>query len=148
MQLLLENTFGSGNLIGSDLKEIGEVIRRAGEPEHLGVCFDTCHAWAAGYRLDNYTSWRETLAVFDDVIGLDRLKVLHINDSKTVFNSKRDRHAHLGEGSIGLEGFRAMLQMPELVNLPGLLETPDEGDYQGYRRDLDLLKRLRAEING
>lgn len=143
--LLLENTAGSGNTIGSSFQELGEIRRRAGDPPWIGICLDTCHAFSAGYPVNDSKGWRETLDIFDAVIGLSALKILHLNDSLTPFASRKDRHANIGEGSIGVGGFRAMMTMTALVGLPGILETPDNGDYAGYRRDISLLKQLRLE---
>lgn len=146
--LLLENTAGAGHGIGGDLAEIGQIIYRAGDPEWLGVCFDTCHAWVYGYPLDSEEGWRQTLQQFDDQIGLRALKFLHLNDTEKERGSKKDRHANIGEGRIGRAGFRAMFAQEALREIPGVLETPDEGDNESFRRDLALLKQLRDELQG
>jgi len=145
VMMLLENTAGSGRTIGN-IAEIGMIIKEAGEPPWLGVCFDTCHAWEYGYNVQNRPGWQQTLELFDHHIGLKHLKALHVNDSKTAQASRVDRHEHLGEGTIGLECFQTMVTLAELQNLPWILETPDQGDFSGYRKDLELLRSLRETL--
>ena len=104
----------------------------------MGVCLDTCHVYDAGYDIVNNLD--KVLDEFDKVIGLDRLKAIHINDSKNPFESHKDRHEKIGEGSIGIEAFKRIINHPKLRNLPFYLETPNELD--GYEKEIALLKSL------
>ncbi len=135
--VLLETMAGKGSEVGRDFGEIRAVIDAAGLP--LGVCLDTCHVWDGGYdiagRLD------ETLEEFDRTIGLDRLKAIHLNDSMNVCGARKDRHAKIGKGKIGLDALAAAINHPLLRDLPFYLETPC--DLQGYKEEIALLKGLR-----
>ena len=126
-----------------NLQTIIELIPMEQRPR-VGICFDTCHAYSAGYDLvDDYDGvW----AKFDDVIGLERLALIHMNDSQHPFDSRKDRHEAIGEGSLGLEPFRRIVLDDRLVNVPKVLETPkgDEG-VEADIRNLDVLRSLRAE---
>jgi deoxyribonuclease-4 len=122
--LLLENTAGQGSEIGSTFEEIGKIIRGVGENERVGVCLDTAHAFEAGYDLSREDGLERTLESFDRQVGLNRLHLLHLNDSKTPLGSGADRHWHIGEGHIGLSGFRSLVNHPLLSPLPGIMETP------------------------
>ncbi|HEX5416542.1 MAG TPA: deoxyribonuclease IV [Chloroflexota bacterium] len=139
--LLLETTAGGGNTIGGRFEDLGSLIESLGGNPRLQVCLDTCHIFAAGYPCVTREELDDTLARFDRAVGLDRLTALHLNDSEFAFGSHRDRHANIGEGQIGLEGFRAIINHPLLASLPGYLEVPgfnDEGP------DLENLERLRG----
>ncbi len=141
--LHLETTAGSGNTIGSRFEDLGTLIERLDKSPRLQVCLDTCHIFAAGYPCQTTAELDDTLAQFDRVIGLDRLTAIHLNDSKGAFGSHRDRHANIGDGEIGYEGFRAVVNHPALRELPGFLEVPgieDEGP------DAENLRRLRALV--
>jgi len=122
--LLLENTAGQGSEIGSTFEEIGRIIRGVGENKRVGVCLDTAHAFEAGYDLSQKDGLERTLESFDRQVGLNRLHLLHLNDSKTPLGSGADRHWHIGEGHIGLDGFRSLVNHPLLNSLPGIMETP------------------------
>lgn len=122
--LLLENTAGQGSEIGSTFEEIGKIIRGVGEKQQVGVCLDTAHAFEAGYDLSRKDGLERTLEAFDRHVGLSRLHLLHLNDSKTPLGSRADRHWHIGEGHIGLNGFRSLVNHPLLNSLPGIMETP------------------------
>lgn len=136
--LLLENTAGTKNSMGSALEDIAYILSRIETRERIGVCFDTSHAFAAGYDLVSQGAVQHTLQRFDEVIGLDALKLVHLNDSKGALGSKRDRHEHIGMGKIGESGFRNILQSV-LGQLPLILETPiDE-----RRNDVENLKKVR-----
>jgi deoxyribonuclease-4 len=128
--VLLETMSGKGTEIGRSFEELAAIIAGADVPEHLGVCLDTCHVYSAGYDIVNDLDG--VLAEFDRLVGLERLKAIHLNDSKTPFGSHKDRHEKLGEGSIGWDAFARIVTHPKLKNLPFFLETPQDkyGDYQ------------------
>ncbi|MEN6517786.1 MAG: deoxyribonuclease IV [Methanospirillum sp.] len=129
--LLVENTAGEKNSVGSRFDSIGRIIEGCACPGRLGVCLDTCHAFGAGYDLRSRDGVEETLAAFDDAIGLELLRAVHCNDSKGSLGSGLDRHEHVGLGAIGEEGFRLLLHRPELANLPFICETPEDGRRDG-----------------
>ncbi len=143
VQLLLETTAGQGTNLGSDFESLAYLLERTREGERLGICFDTCHVFAAGYELRTAEGYAETMATFDRILGLERLKVIHLNDSKHPLGSHKDRHAHIGQGHLGLEAFRHILNDPRLAGLPGLLETPKSADLHEDRENLERLKALR-----
>ncbi len=145
VQILLETMAGAGTKLGGTFEQLAYLLEAADRPTRVGVCFDTCHAFAAGYELRTPSGYAETMAVFDEVIGLEMLKVLHLNDSKHPLGSRKDRHAHIGEGELGLDGFRNVLQDPRLDGLPGILETPKSDDLH---EDVENLRRLRALAEG
>lgn len=142
--VLLETTAGSGRVLGSRFEELAEMIVRVTESvrPRLGVCLDTCHVFAAGYDL--CADYDGVLQEFDDTIGLDRLQLLHVNDSATPFGSRKDRHAEIGEGSLGGEPFRRIMNDPRLAALPKVLETPKGDD--AVAADLRNLERLRGFV--
>ncbi len=140
--LLLEITAGSGNIVGDNFEEIAYFIKEAEKEiskNSLGVCFDTAHAFASGYDLRNKKAVQKTFDDFDKTIGLEKLKLIHCNDSKSDFNSHVDRHENIGYGKIGTEGFEAILKEPRLQNLDFILETP-KGKIE---EDLEVLKGLK-----
>lgn len=139
---LLETTAGQGTALGRTFEELAAIIDLIEDKQRVGVCLDTCHVFAAGYDVSTSEGVTKTLAEFDSVIGLDRLKVLHINDSKMPLGSNRDRHAHIGEGDIGLDGFRAIVNHPALEGVPGILETEKEASGDNDRRNLKTLRDL------
>ena len=136
--ILLETMAGKGSEVGRSFEEIRAIIDAAGLP--LGVCLDTCHVWDGGY--DVVGDLDGVLGEFDRVIGLGRLKAVHLNDSMNVLGAHKDRHEKIGKGKIGLEAFRRMVGHPVLKDLPFYLETPC--DLQGYREEIALLKSLVA----
>lgn len=136
--LLLENTAGSKNSTGSSFEDIGHIISRVEERSRIGVCFDTCHAFAAGYDLVSKGAVEHTLRRFDRTIGLDELKLVHLNDSKGGLGSKIDRHEHIGMGKIGEMGFKNILQSM-LGQLPLILETP----IDHRRSDTENMRKVR-----
>lgn len=141
-RILLENTAGQGTNLGYKFEHLAWLIEHAAEGERLGVCLDTCHVFAAGYDLRAAEEYKATMAEFDRTIGLTRLKALHLNDSKGDLGSRKDRHEHIGQGHIGLEGFRNLLNDPRLEGLPGLLETPKGDDLREDRENLAVLREL------
>lgn len=139
--ILLETMAGKGSEVGSRFEEIKAIIDRVDLNEKLGVCLDTCHVYDAGY--DVVSDLDGVLSEFDRVIGIDRLRAIHINDSKNPFASHKDRHEVIGGGAIGTDAFARIINHPWLRNLPFYLETPNELD--GYAKEIAMLKELRAD---
>lgn len=137
--ILLETMAGKGTEIGRNFKELKAIIDGVKYDDLIGVCLDTCHIYSAGY--DIVENLDGVLEEFDDIIGLERLKAIHLNDSIVEFNSRKDRHAKLGEGTIGLNAIKAIINHPALRDLPFYLETPNQLD--GYKKEIELLKELR-----
>jgi len=136
--VLLENDAGQGTSLGARFDELGEIIDNVSYPERLGVCFDTCHGYAAGYDFTSPKGLAEMLDALEEKIGLERLKLIHVNDSKHPLGSRRDRHEHIGRGKIGLEGFRLIVNHPKLRELPFILETPKaEHEDEKLNSDMD-----------
>ncbi len=123
--LLMETTAGQGSVLNADFDELADIFERVGPTDRLGVCLDTCHVFAAGYELRTREAWAALLDTFDAKIGLARLRCLHVNDSAKPYASRKDRHAAIGEGEIGLEPFRWLVNEPRLKGIPAFLETPD-----------------------
>lgn len=127
VMVLLETTAGQGTSLGHRFEHLAEIMTRSKYPERLGVCLDTCHVFAAGYPLAPVKDYRATLRTFDRIIGLDRLRAFHVNDSKKPLGSRVDRHAHIGQGCLGLEAFRLLVTDRRFRRHPMILETPKEG---------------------
>ena len=140
--VLLETTAGQGTSLGRSFEELAEIIALIDDGGRVAVCFDTCHVFAAGYDLRDAESYAMTMRAFDAAIGLDRLRVFHLNDSKKGLGSHVDRHAPIGEGELGLEPFRFLVNDPRFDGLPGLLETPKGDDGEEDRRNLATLRGL------
>lgn len=138
--ILLETTAGQGTSLGYDFTHLAKIRRRVKYPKRVGVCIDTCHMFAAGYDLRDLKSYQETMQNLDRTVGLGHIKAVHLNDSLKPFNSRRDRHAHIGEGEIGLDGFAFLLNDDRLTDRPMVLETPKGPDM---KEDVENLKRLR-----
>ncbi len=139
--VLLETMAGKGSEVGGRFEELREILDRVELSEKMGVCLDTCHIWDGGYDIVNDLDG--VLDEFDRVIGLERLKAVHLNDSLNPCGAKKDRHAKIGEGHIGLEAMVRIINHPALRNLPFCLETPNELD--GYAREIALLRSKRGE---
>lgn len=139
--VLLECMSGKGSEIGRSFEEIAEIIEGVKLKDKLGVCLDTCHVYSAGY--DIVTKLDEVLDEFDALIGLEKLKAIHLNDSMMPFGSNKDRHARIGEGTIGEEAIVRIINHPKLKGLPFYLETPNEDE--GYAREIKLLKERRLD---
>lgn len=137
---LIEIIAGAGKVIGKDFRQLGKIISKVSKSkqEAIGVCFDTCHVFVSGYDLSNKKAVSETLDNFEKEIGLDKLKLIHGNDAATDLGSNIDRHAHIGAGKIGREGFWALLHDERLKNLNIIIETPPNGID-----DIEILKKLR-----
>lgn len=136
--ILLETMSGKGSEVGSSFKEIKEVINNVNLDSHLGVCIDTCHLFSAGYDIVNNLD--KVLEEFDMIIGLNRLKATHLNDSMLPLNSHKDRHAEIGKGEIGIDAIAKIINHPYLRDLPFYLETPT--DSNGHAKEISLLKEL------
>lgn len=136
--VLLETMAGKGSEIGKTFEELNEIIKRVEQSDKVGVCLDTCHVHDGGYDIVN--SLDEVLEQFDKVIGIDRLKALHLNDSKNPVGAHKDRHEKIGEGYIGIKSFENIVNHPVLSTLPMFLETPNELD--GYAKEIELLRSL------
>lgn len=139
--VLLETMAGKGTEVGRSFEELREIIDRVQYREKLGVCFDTCHVWDAGYDIVGHPD--EVLEEFDRVIGLERLCAVHFNDSMNECGSHKDRHAKIGEGCIGAEAMRRIATHPLLAGKPFILETPN--DDEGYRREIALVREWTRE---
>ena len=141
VRITLETTAGQGACLGARFEEIAEILSAVKEPKRLEVCLDTAHAFAAGYDLAAPKGTAKTFAEFDRIVGLKRLTVLHINDSKAALGSRVDRHDNLGKGKIGLDAFRWIMNAPELAMIPKILETPKGKDLA---EDVEAMKLLRG----
>jgi deoxyribonuclease-4 len=147
VKVLLENTAGQGTTLGYKFEHLAWIIQRANDADRLGICFDTCHAFAAGYPLKSREDYSETFDRFDELIGLERLQLFHLNDSVKPLGSRVDRHAGLGLGQIGLQAFRHLVTDSRFRQHPMILETPKEGT-DGQAMDpvnLGILRQLAAE---
>ncbi len=142
--ILLENTAGTIHSMGSSFEELKRILDGVDYSGRVGVCFDTCHAYAAGYDLGNNAAVNNVFSRFDEVIGLEQLKVIHLNDSKEGFRSKVDRHARIGDGFIGEAGFRALLSYLKVRATPLILETPMETRVEELQ-EMEHVRRLDAE---
>ena len=134
--VLLETMAGKGSEVGRSFEELREIIDRVEFKDKIGVCFDTCHTWDAGYDIVNDLDG--VLQHFDDVIGLSRLKAVHFNDSKNICDSHKDRHEKLGQGMIGMEAMKRIAMHPVLQGLPFILETPNEDE--GYIEEIHTVQ--------
>jgi deoxyribonuclease-4 len=143
--ILLETTAGQGTGLGVRFEEIGFVLEHSAYSGMLGVCFDTCHVFAAGYDIRTPESYEQTFAYFDRMIGLDRLRFFHINDSRKGLASRVDRHEHIGQGTIGPSAFALLVNDPRFASHPMVLETPKDKDLHQDLENLAVLKRLSNE---
>ena len=140
--VLLETTAGQGSSVGCKFEHLAWIMERSLYPERLGICFDTCHAFAAGYDLRTPESYDQTITSLDRLIGLEHLKAIHLNDSRGDLGGRLDRHAHIGMGKLGLEAFRLLLNDPRLKRLPMVLETPKGPDLKEDVVNLSTLRNL------
>lgn len=140
--VLLETTAGQGTSLGSRFEELAFVLEHSRYPQRLGVCVDTCHIFAAGYDIRTRPVYTQTMAEFDRLVGIERIKFFHLNDSKQQLASRVDRHEHIGQGAIGLDGFRSLLNDPRFADHPMTLETPKSDDLQEDRDNLLILRGL------
>jgi deoxyribonuclease IV len=144
-RVLLENTAGQGTCLGWRFEHLGEIIRGVADTERLGVCIDTCHMFAAGYPLETRAQYEATIDQLDRAVGLDRVKAIHVNDSKQPLGSRVDRHEHIGRGTLGIESFRHLLNDCRFHATPMYLETAKE-QVDGEEMDVVNLRVLRKLI--
>ncbi len=142
VMVLLETTAGQGTGLGSQFEELAEILNNSAHGSKLGICVDTCHIFAAGYDIRSKKSYLQTMDTFDSLIGIDRIKFFHLNDSKKGLGSRVDRHEHIGKGEIGTEGFASLLNDPRFASHPMTLETPKGKDLQEDRDNLQTLRNL------
>lgn len=135
-RLLLENSAGAGAIIGDDLKELGEIIKDVGDKNITGICLDTQHSFASGY---DWLEFEKTLSRIDEEIGLENIKLIHANDSLSECGSNRDRHANIGDGKIGLDAFKNIVEFAKKNNIDMICET----EWPGVKKDIETLKKLR-----
>jgi deoxyribonuclease IV len=141
VRIALENTAGQGSSLGGELAHLAELFHRVKTPERLGLCFDTAHFFEAGHPIHTPEGWNQIMSEADRTIGLKNVLAFHLNDSKTPFGSKVDRHAGIGEGHLGLEAFRHIVNDPRFEHVPGCLETPKSADLH---EDVENMARLRS----
>jgi deoxyribonuclease-4 len=144
VRILVENTAGQGSALGWSFEHLAAIL----EPlpaERFGVCFDTCHALAAGYDLTSAAGYAKVMADFDRLVGVEKIHAFHVNDSKKGLASRVDRHEQLGDGALGLEGLRALMQDAGFRKVPKILETPKGDDDSADRRNIALLHKLAGD---
>lgn len=141
-RILLESMAGQGTTLGGDFEGLAYILAHVKEHERLGICLDTCHIFAAGYDLRTAAGYEATITAFDQTLGLDRLQVIHLNDSRHPLGSHKDRHAHIGEGELGAAAFRRLLNDPRLAQIPGILETPKGKAAVEDQKNLATLRSL------
>lgn len=141
-RVLLETTAGQGTNLGRSFEELRAIMDGSRYPDRFGVCFDTCHIFAAGYDTTTEQGYRATMADFDRIIGLERLECFHFNDSKKGHGSRVDRHEHIGQGTLGLNPFRLILNDPRFSSVPKILETPKGDDDEMDAVNLAILRGL------
>lgn len=142
-RLLIEISAGAGKVIGDSFEEIAEIIKGVKNEKSVGVVFDTAHSFESGYDLRNFQRVKNVFTEFDKEIELDKLELIHCNDSKSDFNSHLDRHEHIGEGKIGMEGLQAVVDFAKFRNINVIAETPYEREGDD-RRNLEKLKEMRG----
>lgn len=143
LKILLETTAGQGDNLGYTFEQLAEMKSKVEAQEKVGVCVDTCHIFAAGYELRTEPGYEKTMSQLDKIIGCDQIGVIHVNDSKKEFASRRDRHEHIGDGEIGLAAFKYLVNDPRFKDTPMILETP-----KGPKKNMDIenLKKLRSLV--
>jgi len=139
---VVETTAGQGSTLGRSFEEIAAIIAAVKDRDRMAVCIDTCHIFAAGYDIREPESYARVMGEFGETVGFDRLKAIHVNDSKGALGSHLDRHVHIGEGEIGKEGFRNIMNDPRLAEVPKILETPKGDDLAEDRANMAALKKL------
>ncbi|MCS7197492.1 MAG: deoxyribonuclease IV [Candidatus Bipolaricaulota bacterium] len=144
VKILLENSAGEGTELGATFAELGAILNSIKEKKRVGVCLDTCHAFAAGYDLTTPHGLEKTLQELERQIGLERVELIHLNDSKFPLGSRRDRHEHIGQGRIGIEGFRLIVNHPALRDKPFILETPKDDELSDLR-NLAAIRSVRYD---
>jgi deoxyribonuclease-4 len=148
VRIALENTAGQGTCLGYKMRHLANIYDRVKNPERLGVCLDTAHLFAGGYDIRTARGWATPLGELESWIGLDQIVAFHLNDSKTELGSRVDRHAHIGQGHIGLGGFRVIVRDARFKNHPGCLETPKSEDMHEDVENLAILRSLKKQRPG
>jgi len=143
-RLLFESTAGQGSSVGHRFEHLGYLIERLHKKIPIGICLDTCHLFAAGYDISTSNAWEKTLEEFDRLVGLKHLFAFHLNDSVHPLGSRRDRHAHIGHGKIGMECFKTMMTHPHLREIPKYLETPEP---EMWEKEIHLLREFARETH-
>jgi len=143
--IFYENTAGSPQLLGRDFDETAELIDKTGGPKRLGLCIDTCHLFASGYDVATRQGTKALVDEIDAKVGLEQLKLIHVNDATDPLGSNRDRHAPIGKGEIGRQGFRAFLGEPRIQGVPAVLEGPGIDGHNVEKKDVQLIRRLGGE---
>lgn len=141
-KILLETMAGQGTEIGSSFEQLAEIIGLVKQPERFGICFDTCHVFAAGYDISSYEECEKTIEHLDKIIGIKNIGVFHLNDSKEDLGSRIDRHASIGEGCLGLECFHAIVKDLRFSDIPKILEIPERDEKS--QQNLDILRKLQT----
>ncbi len=139
--ILLENMAGQKNCVGARFEELRAILDRIGRNERVGVCLDSCHVWAAGFDIGSDGAVANTMGLFDEVVGLSRLQVIHLNDSKGALGSRLDRHENIGKGKIGKKGIGALLHYPGIRERPIIMETPYQ-DVKAMKQSIKLVRTL------
>lgn len=147
VKILLENTAGQGSALAGRFEHLAKIMTKSSCPDRLGVCFDTCHAFAAGYDLRTPDSYARVFEKFDSLMDLKKIKAIHLNDSRGGLGSRLDRHEHIGLGQLGLEPFRLLLNDTRFHSLPAVLETPKGKELKEDFQNLAVLKSLLPEEN-
>ena len=142
VKLLYETSAGQGTSVGHRFEELAELLRLTRPTHRVGICFDTCHVFAAGYDISTRKGYEATMKEFDRIVGLDKICAFHINDSKKPLGSRVDRHEHIGQGCIGLTAFRCLMNDKRLSHVPMVLETPKEDDCAEDVQNLKVLRGL------
>jgi len=145
--ILLENMAGQGNAIGYRFEQLAEIRSLITHHHRIGFCFDTCHAFSAGYQFNTPKTYEALWKEFDHIIGLNHLKAIHLNDSKTACGSHVDRHEHIGKGTLGLETFKLFINDAQFFDIPKILETPKDNELEDDMRNLTTLKNLLTPAN-
>ncbi|MCI2425626.1 deoxyribonuclease IV [Candidatus Acetothermia bacterium] len=147
VKILLENTAGTGTTIGTTFAELGRIINSLSDNSRVGISFDSCHGFAAGYELRTTAGLNQTLEECDALVGIERLHLIHLNDSQYPLAARRDRHQHIGQGEIGEYGFRLLINDHRLRHLPFILETPKEidGKPNADQINLQTIRQLRTD---
>ncbi|QDU81230.1 Endonuclease 4 [Polystyrenella longa] len=145
VEIWLETTAGQGSNLGYQFPELQYLIDNAADSSRIGICIDTCHIHAAGYKITTEADFKKTMQEFDELIGTDRIRAFHLNDSKKEFGSRKDRHEHIGEGTIGVEAFRFLVNDKRFAKIPMYMETP-KGERDGMQLDAMNLQTLRDLI--
>ncbi|MBI9112560.1 deoxyribonuclease IV [Maridesulfovibrio ferrireducens] len=147
VMVLIENTAGQGTNLGSRFGELATILEDSGYTDRMGVCFDTCHAFSAGYDLRSPETYNQVFDRFNQLIGLDFIRFFHLNDCKEDLGAHKDRHENIGKGKIGIEGFRSLINDVRFSTIPKVIETPKGEDinFESDRMNIDLLRSLKVE---